>query len=266
MKKLLIYVDAENISKEEFSSIMPKIKSVANNELIVGKFYGKFSEVTGLMPLCFAEGFEFSETSSLVYGQKKNVTDMKISVDCVSDVFTLFRGEVSRVVILSKDCDFVPIVYKLLSAGINTYIPLYSSSNLTLTAAELEKTLITFGYDPMETDDWFKAQVPIVKKMLQSCYDVDVVKTFFDKKKKRFLSDLREMGYSDTSISSLNHLVIDQFSLLRVFELLGIRSNCEQSLLIVDLWTRKMFGKSFEQKQLHSKVNRFLKEVKIEIS
>ena len=259
-RKLLIYVDAENISKNDFMDIIPKIKSAAGSELIVGKFYGKLEDITGISPLCFAEGFEFVETSSMVYGQKKNITDMKISVDCVADVFTLFAGDVKRVIILSRDCDFVPIVYKLRAAGIQTYIPLYSESNLTMTAAELEKTLVDLGYDPMISCDWHKAAVPIVVNLLQKHYDVDVVKTFFDKKKKRFLLGLSELGCDASIIASLNHVVLEQFSLDTVFQFFEVTQKNEFSLQVADLWTRKMFGKSFEKKQLSLKVDKLLKE------
>lgn len=49
---------------------------------------------------------------------KKNLADMKIIVDSIWDILETFRGDIKAVYILSNDCDFNPLIYKLKSLDI----------------------------------------------------------------------------------------------------------------------------------------------------
>ena len=113
MSKILMFVDAENVSREQVRNYLADARSMLQEtDTFVGKCYGS-KDVLGSMISFFLEnGFDFIDTA--VYTQaKKNLADMKIIVDSIWDILETFRGDIKAVYILSNDCDFNPLIYKL---------------------------------------------------------------------------------------------------------------------------------------------------------
>lgn len=113
MSKILMFVDAENVSREQVRNYLAEARSMLQEtDTFVGKCYGS-KDVLGSMISFFLEnGFDFIDTA--VYTQaKKNLADMKIIVDSIWDILETFRGDIKAVYILSNDCDFNPLIYKL---------------------------------------------------------------------------------------------------------------------------------------------------------
>lgn len=116
--KILMFVDAENVSREQVKNYLAEARSMLQEtDTFVGKCYGS-KDVLGSMISFFLEnGFDFIDTA--VYAQaKKNLADMKIIVDSIWDILETFRGDIKAVYILSNDCDFNPLIYKLKSLDI----------------------------------------------------------------------------------------------------------------------------------------------------
>ena len=93
MSKILMFVDAENVSREQVKNYLAEARSMLQEtDTFVGKCYGS-KDVLGSMISFFLEnGFDFIDTA--VYAQaKKNLADMKIIVDSIWDILETFRGE-----------------------------------------------------------------------------------------------------------------------------------------------------------------------------
>ena len=78
-----LYIDGENISKADImSSVTDFIQSLGATDIFVGKLYGNRDVVKSSVPFCLSKGLTFVETST-ISSSKKNITDMKITVDCI---------------------------------------------------------------------------------------------------------------------------------------------------------------------------------------
>jgi hypothetical protein len=113
MSTILIFIDAENMSKSQALKAYEEAKRMSSPEdIILGKFYGVKENLGDLVQFYLSLGFEFVDTS--IYAeQKKNLTDMKIITDTVFDIVNVFPNELKAVFILSNDCDFNPLICKL---------------------------------------------------------------------------------------------------------------------------------------------------------
>ena len=111
MGKILIFIDAENVSKEQVTNALHDARSLSGKEdTLIGKFYGCSNVLGEMINEYLALGLEFVETS--VYSlRKKNITDMKLMVDCLFDVVEAYRGDIKAIYILSNDYDYNPLVY-----------------------------------------------------------------------------------------------------------------------------------------------------------
>lgn len=194
-KNVLVYVDAENLSAETIRKSVRQVKSeMSPEDHFVGKFYGGVNVLGGNLNVCLECGLDFVETSSLNLGYK-NVTDMKLVVDCISDVQKDYYGTVKRVVILSHDVDFTPLVYKLRSNDINTEIPLQELKKRK-TIGELGKELYTCGYFPTagSTVDSFECVYDNIRKCADKEFSDDLIEKFVKKKIHKFVSAARIAG------------------------------------------------------------------------
>lgn len=126
MSKILIYVDAENVSQSQVSASLIEAKSIATKEdIIIGKFYGVKETLGSLIEDYVDLGFEYVDTS--VYTDNhKNTTDMKLITDCLWEVVSVYQGDIKAIYILSNDRDFNPLVAKL--KGFNFILNVASAS------------------------------------------------------------------------------------------------------------------------------------------
>ena len=101
-KKILIYVDAENCSVAKFDQFVEESSKDfdCHEYVVIGKFYGNHSVLGEIAIRCMQEGYEYVDTF-MMNTSNKNVTDMKIVVDCITDVTTVYKNEVEIVYVAS---------------------------------------------------------------------------------------------------------------------------------------------------------------------
>lgn len=249
MMKSFVYIDAENISKEEFSVTIGKIREMCTG-VICGKFYGNKDKIGGLLSMGYEAGFEFVETSSIVHN-RKNVTDMKITVDCITDVLDAMRN--AEVFLVSNDCDFVPLFYKLRGLNVDVYAPLMSGVLQEKSIGDLEEELKKLQYDPRLRSDILSPQYDVVKQMLPDSYSDALITDWFTKKKRKFLKDLILLLGEDAAKEA--DLDVKEFSFLTVCERLGIKPASDIGVSLLKSYTQKCFGFSYPERTLGMKVS-----------
>lgn len=244
MKKVLVYVDAENICKEEAREALRNVKSnLKDDEMMVGKFYGACQSITSVMQVCYEEGLEYVETSSINHGSK-NVTDMKICLDCTWDVLTVYEKCVSRVIILTKDCDFVPLVYKLKGSNVEVETPLFNPEERCKTPADVSVALENEGFDPMALGSRaLKNQYCTIRALLPAKFSDGVIETYLDRKQHNFLKGVKALFDKET-YDKLCSEKSREFSLYSVIPFV----KQENLMSVIDCYTTKYYGISFSKK------------------
>lgn len=257
MKKILIYVDAENVSYEECVTQVESVRAsygVAN--CIIGKVYGNHEILSPeLLHWCLGVGFDYIDTSVIVLN-RKNVADMKIVVDCVFDACNYFYGEVSKVFIISKDCDFVPVVQKLNSIGVCTEVPLYVQPPVSV-AKSLEDSLLEKGWDPSVSLDALIAPFDAVEGFLGVEREQEISNYF--RKKKRRISNEISARYGTSFGSRIVDVPEHSFSLVSVFKAVGCQKfdTSEDAIFLINLYTSKMFGFVYSKNVVVNKLREF---------
>lgn len=152
MGKILFYVDAENVSKSQVELFMAEaLRLRGESDEIIGKFYGAHSALNSLIYYYLNLGLEYVETDVLA-DRKKNLADMKMVVDCLYDVLKTYSDDTKAVFILSNDCDFNPLVYKIRILNIPvTFSALDSFSSISSTN-ELSHYLMVRGFSPVRKE------------------------------------------------------------------------------------------------------------------
>ena len=126
MSKILIYVDAENVSQAQVLSALSEAKDLADNDdIIIGKFYGVKETLGAIVDNYIKLGFEFIDTG-IYTDNHKNTTDMKLITDCLWEVVSIYQGDIKAIYILSNDRDFNPLIAKL--KGFNFILNVASAS------------------------------------------------------------------------------------------------------------------------------------------
>lgn len=261
MKKILVYIDAENITCEEYVTQVRMIKSNLDKEIcVIGKVYGNQEVISKeLLSLCLLDGFDFIDTAAIVTS-RKNVADMKIVVDCIFDSCVCFYGEVAHVFIISKDCDFVPLMQKLSGIGISIELPLYVESNVVANKS-IEDVIAENNWDPMvELDaliDPFNAILSIVgdsrRKELLS---------YLGKKKRRIANEI-SIIYGANYASNVTNVEETEFCLRHVFRELGVAKYdmSDGAVQLLNMYTSKMFGFLYPKNVAKSKLAEFYRNI-----
>lgn len=243
MKKVLLYVDAENVSKADVTEqVNLTRKYLAEDEMLIGKFYGSQEQLGEMPSICYALGLEFVETSSIV-ASGKNVTDMKIVADCACDVYATY-ADVSRVVLLSSDSDFLPLCFKLISRGVNVHTPLYIKNHARKTLGDLENELINSGFSCIQLDGALFTLFPIFRSRLQAEYPDTLIKAFLDRKRRKFVRDAASV-LRDEILEELSQIPIEEFGFDSVVRLAKVTAIDNHSVGLMDLFTKKFFGQSY---------------------
>ena len=243
MRKALVYVDAENVSIEEFQTVTENIRNDGYHK-IIGKFYGNKAVLGGLIALGYKAGYEFIETSSMISG-RKNVTDMKIVVDCITDVTEL--TEPAKVIIVSKDCDFIPLIYKLYRFNVEVETPLIDISAKEKTLKDLEEALREARYIPNLRQDILSPQYSIVRNILSEEYTDSLIEDWFNRKKNKFLKDIALLAGEVSEKIAL--VPAKDFSFITVCKLLGIPCDSEDGKMYLDVYTKRCFGFNYTASQ-----------------
>ena len=254
-KKVLLYVDAENLNVDDLKTQLSGIRqSLTEDEDLQGKFYGGIKVLGNITNVCYCAGLEYVETSSLLQGQK-NVTDIKLIIDCMQDVFEN-RQSISRVILLSHDCDFTPLVYKLRSWDVTVLAPLFSIYERSLNTTDVEKELKKLDFHQGYIDEdltYFNNCFCEMRQLLPERFSDDLLHVLLDKKKKSFLKSIKPLC-STEDFTALTGIPADQFTFFDVLE----RCHFEGQILVnaVKQYTAKFYGFLFSNKDLATVISK----------
>lgn len=218
-----LYIDGENLSKEIIiDSVTNFISSLAKSDKMVGKFYGAKELVKTTVPFCMLQGLSYVETSCISFSHK-NVADMKITVDCISDVTKCTDDEI-MVTILSKDCDFLPLVFKLKELGVNVETPFinldaYHGENDT--TRELDHLLKHKNFYSNKNSKFLDNMYDNIMEVTNGSFNSDVVEEHIRIRTHKFILQIEELCGKECA-DKLRSLPAKDFSLAQVIHTLGI--------------------------------------------
>lgn len=254
MGRILIYVDAENVSKEQLMEAMKDAKAFASNDdCIVGKFYG-VKDILGSLVSEYAElGLEFVDTSIFLEHRRKNLTDMKLIVDCMYDIYAVHRETIKAVYVLSNDCDFTPMLYKL---NAETFVIKTTIKDVfaEITSVDsLFKYLSSIEFLPVNTNN---ATSILFDSIYEVTRDVDASEDIimrFIKSRMRKLEYAIKKKYGFT-FGEITEQYAKKFSFY-VFDSFMAINGADNSFENFKLYTTKMFGSAL----CHSQIIEILK-------
>lgn len=240
----LLYIDAENIAYSEFKRYYDT-NTVSGN--VTGKVYGNRNVLGDSVVDYLRLGFEYIDTS--VISDTKNVADMKIVTDCIFDVLQTFGPTGTEVVLITRDCDFLPLVYRMLGIGVRVTVPFAgTASTNTVSTTIISNRLEEIGFDPMSSNDWMRPLPELVQEaLMMNSYDA-AVDHYCNRKRVRYIHGV---AAKDPIIASkLEEIEPNAFSAKTVFKVLRENNVSYNDLLsYIKLYTNKFFGKSFAPNQ-----------------
>ena len=248
MEKILVYVDAENISRNVIEESLTAIRETKGNRAVIGKFYGSKDILGPTIQFCLHQGFEYVETSSLS-ANKKNLADMKLLVDCMDDVLRTYVGDVSAVHILSRDSDFLPLIYKLAANGVevNTLV-VNQETQAEYTLGTLVTKLHDVGYLPISEDRVWGAPYLDIMHLVSDEIDGSLVESYVSKRVKKLVQALGKVAEAEKT-TALSQLDCRDFSFSKVVATLG--AACKDELVdLANIYTTKMFGITIKEREL----------------
>lgn len=245
MREVLVYVDAENITKEQFTEINKKLNS--DSECWVkGKVYGNAKVLGEILSECLEAGYEYVDTQAVV-DTNKNVTDMKIVVDCITDVMSAPRGSIDEVYILSADHDFIPLVRKLKAQRVTVITPFLQDSESGVTCTDLNIYLKESKFDPVMQKVLLRAPFELFRSVAPQQFSDAIVDRYVSSKKYKFRKELMKNGMQDLA-DGVDCLDTEDFSFQRLTEQCNV-VDLEKKVSVFDMYTRKMFGISLRHSE-----------------
>lgn len=240
MKFFLVYVDAENLSKEEVLKTVSLVKStVSNSEMFIGKVYGSLRAMKESMETYLDNGFEFVDTSSFFSGHK-NSADMKIVSDCCYDAFRLYNDCVQRIMVVSKDADFLPMIYKLRGKGLEVITPFMHRERCS-TVGDVVNKLKQKNWDPISSDsDPFENKFDEVVALLDDV-DEELIIQFFRSKQKGVLQSIKTYMSSE-DYYSLANIECTEFCFHDIVERLHDTVDDKILMLMARAYFNKLYG------------------------
>ena len=250
-----LYIDGENISKIDIiSSVNSFLELLEPSDTFVGKLYGNRDAVKAYVPFCLSNGLTYVETSS-ISASSKNVTDMKMTVDCISDV--LFAKDTNfTVTLLSKDCDFLPLFYKLKEMGIKAEMPFSTLAKLNhfeflssatkerrnyqKTTSGLDAFLKHNGFYSPKNSDCLGNLFSKIKKMAGDFFPDSVIEEHIAIKTKKFNKSI-VLTYGENNLREFRKISPKDFSFNSIVKSLEIINPEEVNKLYVN-YVSKIFG------------------------
>lgn len=251
MKKNIIYVDAENVTFQEFKEYYDSVLSPCN---CIGKVYGNSDAIKNNINDYLRIGFEYYDTAPY-NSSSKNVADMKIVTDCAFDVLRVFNPENINIELITKDCDFMPLVYKLLGIGVSVTVPMLGAAKSATPYAKIVESLEVNGYNPMLTEEWALPQADIIYNILHGDIDYNSILKYCKMKRTKFIHAVTV--YDAPLAAELDKIPEATFCAKEVFAILR-NHHCGQEELerYITLFTNKFFGKSFKTLELKRALHR----------
>lgn len=246
----LIYVDAENVTREDVEKIVTLTKEKCyNKHNIVGKFYGAKTSLGAKISSFLQLGLEYIETSVLSIN-KKNVADMKILTDVLYDTLVTYNGSVNEIVLLTSDNDFMPLIHKLSSMNIPVETPLFNvSATLDDLIKELTTQLKDVGYLPMSITNLTKTHFGFIKSVVDSSVDDNTISAFLEQRiKKLYFGFLRsDCAVYKEKAKQILAVPVQDFSIYRVLNIFNF-SDYEDNFALINFYANKMFGISVKER------------------
>lgn len=240
MGDVLIYVDAENVSKKQVLSALEEAKSsLQPGDYIRGKFYGQKESIQSLVEFYMDLGFEFVDTSIFAHNMK-NVTDMKIVVDSVFDICMQYRNSIKSVYILSNDTDFNPLIYKLKSLQAPLKASIFDEIGELTSVEDLLKLLQVKRYLPITKDNAFSVLYESITEVTADKFlDDSLIITFLRERiDKLFFVTKQQLG---VVLPSASYDDLKSFSFDKYWHALKKYSVCDVRTAL-DIYLGQIFG------------------------
>lgn len=235
--KILVYVDAENISVSEAEYALKLIRSsIAVGEVLIGKFYGCRGQINSVQALCLNEGYDYVDTTNTT--GNKNQTDIKLIVDCMLETLTMDAESISRVYVVSKDSDFTPMIKKLKALNLEVISPL-NTERLALTVNDVSKALTDKNWQPRCLGvKLLDNQFSLIKELLDDSFSDELIESFVRRKQLKVLKALTILGDAET-IDSLRSISVDTFSFWSLMDAPVLRAHLRD---VISVYICKMYG------------------------
>ncbi len=239
--KVMVYVDAENLAASDLEKFVKEVEEREKRFSVEGKVFGIAERSEAACRISAEEGFHFVETSAFSKGGRKRA-DVALVVECMTDVF-IDKGIIA-VWILSRDCDFKPLIAKLRGFGIRVEAPLLEQEK-TSTVGDLGLSLRARKFDPMRAGvGAFYCQREQIRELLGEEFSDELIDKYLSKKKRNFLKGMRMMcDYSVVrSLENGNDFGFDQ--VVRIW-----KGDFSTLLRLAKLYTSKFYGLNFSDKE-----------------
>lgn len=249
-KKILVYVDAENVSFEQVS-IFLSVNLVKCQGECFGKVFSTSATIGDNVQKYASLGLEFIDTTYLQHGSK-NSTDMKLTVDVLSDVLAMESSEIGKVVILSRDSDFYPLALKLSTLGITVELPFSKKlKHNSMSFRDVNAELNDLKWYPLSQTNLgcLRNQFGELRKVLGVQFTDEVIYKFLEVKQKKILKAFSD--YLDPKdLSDLLTIPPNKFDFYSL-------KNCKSfasvdTRVAIQIYTLKAFGRTFSNKELDS--------------
>lgn len=184
MGKVKCYIDAENLSVGEVLRFVDEVKGrVRNWEELDCKIYGRQERLDPFKGLKSKE-IQLIETAAT---NGKKTADVTIVTHAAIEAVT--ERNVSVIWLLTKDCDFKPLVDTLTGLNFIVKAPLLGGRG-HYTVGDVDRTLRESGWDPMaEGISAFYDQKGKIRSLLGDEFSDELIDKFLERKKKNFLKE-----------------------------------------------------------------------------
>lgn len=239
MRKCYCYVDAENVNVKDLNEVYDCLFTA--DRIVMGKFYGNRDVLGEITEVCFGYGFEYVDTSLMSLG-RKNVTDMKIVVDCIADV--LLDAEVDRVVLLSRDHDFIPLIHKMRGFGVEIVTPLMSAEEVHATCADVNRYLETSLFSAYQGLYIFEKPFDVIMRATDKTFSEELIAAYVDKKKNKILRAL-EISFGSGDCDILRDCLPKDFCFKAFWDVAREHYGESRITEFLDLFASKVYGVRF---------------------
>lgn len=245
MRKIIFLVDAENIPFDMFKRYYAEVEPLKGMYEVIGRVYGSYNVLGKTVAMYCAKGFEFIETSSLSLNTK-NVADMKMSVDCTDLVLRTYKQEVAYVYILSRDNDFLPVVYKMESLGIEVRTAIKDINRVGINKPKILKHLQLIGYLPISAENSVKCIYSELKSQLADEYENEDIVNFINTRFSLFIGAAANHSWNVAKIQRMRPEKVS-------FELVAQNMKMKKFSDLVDIYgmyTRRVFGSAVKRENI----------------
>ena len=254
MSKILIFIDAENVSKEQVTNALQDARSLSSKgDTLIGKFYGCSSVLGDMINEYLELGLEFVETG--VYSlRKKNITDMKLMVDCIFDVVEAYRGDIKAIYILSNDYDYNPLVYKLKGSGFIVKAATLDGFGDINSVGDLAKFLTNQGFFPVNKNNVLCTLYTEIADVAKSILLDDKVVLMFLTRRIRNLYSSANKNFNLNLELSYSEEFIKTFSFMSFWDCVQPYDvNLEEAFV---LYQSRMFGSKLNKNDTYAVIKR----------